>query len=124
MTAVGDADLAITRQSYVFKYLESKFPAYVVYPEEGTTVNLFCVGVFQSCKHDTDALAFMEWLLTEPSVQKISQEDATGYLFLFPRGIDGAAADGEKIWLNNSYLEPDKQESLTRKWLDKVRFSK
>lgn len=124
MTAVGDADLAITRQSYVFKYLESKFPAYVVYPEEGTAVNLFCVGVFQSCQQDANALTFMEWLLTEPSVQKISQEDATGYLFLFPRGIDGAAADGEKIWLNNSYLEPDKQESLTRKWLDKVRFSK
>ena len=32
MTAVGDADVAITRQSYVFKYLENKFPAYVVHP--------------------------------------------------------------------------------------------
>lgn len=124
MTAVGDADLAITRQSYVFKYLESKFPAYVVYPEEGTPVNLFCVGVFKSCTQDKEALAVMEWLLTEPSVQKISQEDATGYLFLFPRGIEGAVADGEKIWLNNSYLEPKQQEKLTTKWLDKVRFSK
>ena len=41
MTAVGDADVAITRQSYVFKYLENKFPAYVVHPKEGTPVNLY-----------------------------------------------------------------------------------
>lgn len=124
MTAVGDADLAITRQSYVFKYLESKFPAYVIYPSEGTPVNLFCTGVFKDCKQDAQALTVMEWLLTSPSVQKISQEDATGYLFLFPRGIEGAAADAEKIWLNSSYLEPKQQEQLTTKWLDKVRFSK
>ena len=124
MTAVGDADLAITRQSYVFKYLDSKFPAYVVYPAEGTPVNLFCLGEFKVCKHEEQALQLMEWLLTAPEVQKISQENATGYLFLFPRGIEGAAADAEKIWLNSTYLEPEQQEKLTTKWLDKVRFSK
>ena len=124
MTAVGDADLAITRQSYVFKYLESKFPAYVVYPAEGTPVNLYCVGLFKACTQESEALAVMEWLLTDASVQKISQEDATGYMFLFPRGIEGNAADAEKIWLNESYLEPKQQEALTAKWLEKVRFSK
>ena len=124
MTAVGDADLAITRQSYVFKYLESKFPAYVVYPAEGTPVNLFCLGEFKDCSQEEQAMQLMEWLLTAPEVQKISQENATGYLFLFPRGIEGAAADAEKIWLNSTYLEPEQQERLTTKWLDKVRFSK
>lgn len=35
LTTVGDADLAITRRSYVFKYLENDFPAYIVFPSEG-----------------------------------------------------------------------------------------
>lgn len=124
MAAVGDADVAITRQSYVFKYLENKFPAYVVYPKEGTPVNLFCVGLFKNTADDLQGLAVMEWLLTSEQVQAIAQENATGYLFLFPRGFDEAAADADKIWLNSSYLEPVKQDSLTNKWLSKVRFSK
>lgn len=124
MSAVGDADVAITRQSYVFKYLENKFPAYVVYPKEGTPVNLFCVGLFKNTADDLQGLAVMEWLLTSEQVQAIAQENATGYLFLFPRGFDEAAADADKIWLNSSYLEPDKQDGLTNKWLSKVRFSK
>ena len=66
----------------------------------------------------------MEWLLTSEQVQAIAQENATGYMFIFPRGFDEAAADGDKIWLNSSYLEPVKQDSLTNKWLSKVRFSK
>ena len=124
MAAVGDADVAITRQSYVFKYLENKFPAYVVYPKEGTPVNLFCVGLFKNTADDLQGLKVMEWLMTSEQVQAIAQENATGYLFLFPRGFDAAAADGDKIWLNSSYLESVKQDGLTNKWLSKVRFSK
>lgn len=124
LTAVGDADVAITRQSYVFKYLESKFPAYVVYPREGTPVNLYCAGLFRNGADDVEGLEVMEWLLTSAQVQTIAQEDATGYLFLFPHGIDAAAADAGKIWINSSYLEPAKQEALTGKWLGNVRFSK
>lgn len=124
LTAVGDADVAITRQSYVFKYLESKFPAYVVYPREGTPVNLFCAGLFKDAADDVQGLAVMEWLLTSAQVQTIAQEDATGYMFLFPHGVDAAAADADKIWLNSSYLEPAQQETLTGKWLGNVRFSK
>ena len=66
----------------------------------------------------------MEWLLTSEQVQAIAQENATGYMFIFPRGFDAAAADADKIWLNSSYLEPVKQDGLTNKWLSKVRFSK
>ncbi len=124
MTAVGDADLAITRQSYVFKYLESKFPAYVVQPKEGSPVNLYCVGMFKDCAADERALAFMEWLLVSDKVQSISQEDATGFMFIFPRGMEAGAVDADKLWLNSSYLAPEKQDALTNKWLEKVRFSK
>ena len=124
MTAVGDADLAITRQSYVFKYLESKFPAYVVQPKEGTPVNLYCVGLFKGSTQDELALTFMEWLLGSERVQTISQEDATGFLFIFPRGLEEPAAPADKLWVNRAYLAPKQQEELTKKWLEKVRFSK
>lgn len=124
MTAAGDADLAITRQSYVFKYLESKFPAYVVQPQEGTPVNLYCMGLFKESQQQEQAELVMEWLLSSPQVQTIAQEDATGYQFLFPRGLEAASVDGERLWLHGSYLAPARQEQLTHKWLEKVRFSK
>lgn len=124
MTAVGDADLAITRQSYVFKYLENKFPAYVVQPKEGTPVNLYCMGIFKNCSEDVQALAFMEWLLADEKVQAVSQANNTGFLFLFPRGLSGGAVDASKLWLNKSYLQPAAQDALTKKWLERVRFSR
>ena len=124
MTAVGDADLAITRQSYVFKYLENKFPAYVVHPREGTPVNLFCVGVFKECREEQGAQQFMEWLLSSDKLQAVAQTNNTGYMFIFPRGIDEAPVDEQKLWLNKSYLQQDKQEALTNRWLERVRFSK
>ena len=124
MTAVGDADVAITRQSYVFKYLENKFPAYVVHPREGTPVNLFCVGVFAASSLDKEAMQFMEWLLASERAQAVAQAHNTGYMFIFPRGIDKAPVDEKKLWLNTSYLEASKQEALTNRWLERVRFSK
>lgn len=124
MTAVGDADLAITRQSYVFKYLENKFPAYVVHPREGTPVNLFGVGLFKDCRQEQGALEFMGWLLGSDRVQAVAQTHNTGYLFIFPRGINEAPVDEKKLWLNKSYLQQEKQEALTNRWLERVRFSK
>ena len=124
MTAVGDADLAVTRQSYVFKYLENDFPSYVVHPNEGSPINLYGVGVFADCGLTKEAASFFEWLIGSAEVQKISQLDAVGYHFLFPRGKDYAAADTEKLWLNKNYVDYTKQEELVAKWLEKVRFSK
>lgn len=124
MTAVGDVDLAITRQSYVFKYLENKFPAYVVHPKEGSPVNLFGVGMFKECSQEQGALQFMEWLLRSDKLQAVAQSNNTGYMFIFPRGIDEQPVDEKKLWLNKSYLQLEKQEALTNRWLERVRFSK
>ena len=126
MTAVGDADVAITRQSYVFKYLENKFPAYVVHPKEGTPVNLYCVGLFKDCSAEQKkaALQFMSWLMSSDRVQAVAQTHNTGYMFIFPRVVDAKPVDADKLWLNTSYLEAAKQEALTNRWLERVRFSK
>ena len=126
MTAVGDADVAITRQSYVFKYLENKFPAYVVHPREGTPVNLYCVGMFSGCNEEQEkaVVQFMSWLISSDKVQAVAQTNNTGYMFIFPRGVDAKPVDAKKLWLNTSYLEPAKQEALTNRWLERVRFSK
>lgn len=123
MTAVGDADLALTRQSYVFKYLENNFPAYVVFPEEGTPVNLYGAAVFSSSKKVAEAADFIDWLITNAAVKRISLEKNTGFMFLLPQGIDGPTADPNKLWLNTTYLSYPEQEKLNRKWLDLVRFS-
>ena len=124
MTAVGDADVAITRQSYVFKYLENKFPAYVVHPREGTPVNLYCVGLFKGCSKEKEALQFISWLLTSEKVQAVAQANNTGYMFIFPRGLEEGPVNEEKLWLNVNYLDAAKRDALLKKWLERVRFSK
>ncbi len=120
MTAVGDADIAITRQSYVFKYLESKFPAYIVIPREGTPVNLYGIGMFAGASAET--VAVMEWMLTDDDLRSVAQRDATGYMFL--KDEAGVPVNPNKLWLNKSYLTAVKQDALTRTWLERVRFSK
>lgn len=121
MTAVGDADLAVTRNSLVYKYLESNFPAYVVYPEEGAPVDLYGVAVFKEARAAEACGAFTAWLLQDAEAQRVSQMQNTGFFFLLPQG--GRAAEPDKLWLNNSYLLYGPQEELKRKWLEKVRFS-
>ena len=104
--------------------MENKFPAYVVHPREGTPVNLFGVGLFKDCRQEQGALEFMGWLLGSDRVQAVAQTHNTGYLFIFPRGINEAPVDEKKLWLNKSYLQQEKQEALTNRWLERVRFSK
>lgn len=124
LAAVGDADVAITRQSYVFKYLESKFPAYVVQPQEGTPVNLYGMAMLNSSERKQEALLFMEWLLRSEKLQAVAQAENTGYMFIFPRGIDEAPVDADKLWLNKNYLQTAKLDDLVNRWIARVRFSK
>ena len=121
-TAVGDADIGITRQSYVFKYLENKFPAYVIIPKEGTPIDLYGMGLFKDCANESKAQIFMEWLMTSSDMQIFSQQMQSGYEFLFNDA--GSINKTEGLWLNNSYLTWKAQEDLTNRWLDIVRFSK
>lgn len=123
MAAVGDADVAITRQSFVSKYLENDFPAYVVYPEEGMPVILYGVGIHKDCREIGVAIAFIDWLIADDVVKSVSQTNDTGFMFLLPQGINGSVANAEQLWLNTEYLLPDRQEYLASRWLDTVRFS-
>lgn len=124
MTAVGDADIAITRQSYIFKYLENNFPAYIIQPQEGTPVNLYGAAIFKNSADKNACIEFIDWLITDNEVKRIAQEKNTGFMFFLPQGIDGIAANPDKLWLNNNYLSFSAQEKLTDKWLEKVRFSR
>lgn len=124
LAAVGDADLAITRQSYVSQYLENNFPAYVIHPKEGAPVNLYCVAAYRDCKNLTVANDFINWLIANEEVRCISQTVDTGYMFLLPDGVNGAAVNPDKLWLNKNYIKKEQQETLVTRWLEHVRFSK
>lgn len=123
MVAVGDADLAITRQSYVFKYLENNFPAYVVYPEEGTPVDLYGAAVFKNTKFKNEGISFISWLIADETVKKVSQVNETGFMFLLPQGLNGAEVAPDQLWINKNYLLTAQLDDLTSKWLANVRFS-
>ena len=123
MAAVGDADIAITRQSYVSKYLENNFPAYVIIPEEGTPANLFGIAVYKECKYKKEATDFINWIIADEAVKTLSQKIDTGYMFLLPNGMNGALANTENLWLNTKYQTAEQQEALALRWLQTVRFS-
>lgn len=124
MTALGDADVAITRLSYVFKYLENDFPAYIVHPREGAPVNLYGAGVCRGTKKTVQAEDFLTWLIAGDEVQRIAQKNFTGYMFLFPQGIEGSPADIKKIWINKKFQGDPEREALAARWVETIRFSK
>ena len=123
MAAVGDADVAITRQSYVSKYLENNFPAYVIVPKEGTPAELFGIAVYKECKYKKEATDFINWIIADEVVKTLSQKIDTGYMFLLPNGMNGALANTENLWLNTKYQTAEQQEALALRWLQTVRFS-
>ena len=77
MAATGDADIAITRRSHIFKYLQNDFPAYILIPEEGTPVNLYGIGVMQNSKKQKEVTAFLNWVLQD-SEERVSSGTASG----------------------------------------------
>lgn len=124
LTAVGDADLAITRRSYVFKYLENTFPAYKVIPGEGTPVILYGVAIDSASKKHKAVQLFRDWLLSSSEPQKIALEQNTGYVFLLTDGLNiNHSNEPEKLWLNTEYSFPAEQEALVDKWLQSARFA-
>lgn len=117
ITATGDADIALTRSSYIFQYLENSFPAYMARPVEGTPVNLWGVGIDAQSAENKAAHDFCRWLLTEKEVSRILLQQNTGL-----ETITAANADSGKLWLNTHYLEQSKADGLINKWLETVRF--
>lgn len=124
MAAVGDADIAITKQSFVSKYLENNFPAYVLVPKEGTPIDLYGGAVYKECKNVKAATDFINWLIADEAVKYVSQTIDTGYMFLLPKGVHGSTVEAETLWLNNKYLKKEQQEALVSSWLENVRFNK
>ena len=120
MVAVGDADIAITRQSYLAKYLESSCPAYVVLPQEGTPVNLYGVALLSQCRNVATAQLFFNWLRKEACQSMAAQEQETGYLFL--ANLQGQAVTPKQLWQNSEYLNLEQLQKLSEQWLQSVRF--
>ncbi len=117
MAATGDADIALTRSSYIFQYLENSFPAYVARPVEGTPVNLWGVAIAAESSENHAAQDFSRWLLTDENVKLILSQQNTGL-----ESLNGDNTDSSKLWLNTHYLASEKADLLINKWLETVRF--
>jgi iron(III) transport system substrate-binding protein len=117
MVAGGDADLALTRSSFVAPYLESDFPAYVQVPEGGTPVTLYAFAQAKTSREQAAGADFLHWLLTAPEAQKIIQP--AGY-YLVPTGIDQAVSD--TLWLNTFYKDSQAVDKLVDTWVKAIRL--
>lgn len=120
----GDVDIAVTRESFVYKHLDNSFPAYVVFPMEGTPVDLYGIGFAAKSKNKQEAKLFCKWVFESDQWQHTSQRLNTGFRFIFPRGIDEEPINEKLLWLNNKYVDEKSQEQLLNKWLSGVRFSR
>lgn len=123
MVATGEADMTVTVQSMVSKYLEIEFPAYTVMPKEGSPATMYGLAAFKGSESTYGNQTFMNWLLTDDSVKVICQKMDAGFIFLVHGAQMNPVAEPRKVWLNRDYLTKEKLEALTNQWLEKVRFS-
>ena len=123
MAATGDADIAITRRSHIFKYLQNDFPAYILIPEEGTPVNLYGIGVIQNSKKQKEVTAFLNWVLQDSEARTVLMTTRSGYLPVLPRGETGQAVSKGTLWVNTFYKDRQSLEKLTEEWLRKIRLA-
>lgn len=124
LVATGEADMTVTVHSIVCKYLENEFPAYVVFPIEGSPANLYGIACFKGSENTLGNQEFMNWLIANDRVKTISQRQDTGFIYLIHDNKLNPVADPNKVWINNQYLTLEKLEALTNQWVEKVRFSK
>lgn len=122
MLVAGDADISITLKSYAYEFTEEDFPAYLIEPKEGTPAVIYGVAIYKGSDSLDEAKIFAQWLLSSPSVRKISLKEETGFNFIMPRGIPGPVVNSKQLWFNNKYLDPDSINHLVQKWYEEVRF--
>lgn len=123
MTATGDADIALTRRSYVFKYLQDDFPAYILIPGEGTPVNLYGAGIRKATKKQEACRNFINWMLHDPEARNVLLSQKCGYLPVLPRGEKGKAVDSGKLWTNTFYKDDAALDGLSQTWLSQIRLT-
>ena len=123
MAATGDADIAVTRRSYVFKYLQNDFPAYILIPEEGTPVNLYGIGILQNSKKQKEITALINWILQASEARTVLLTTRSGYLPVLPRGEKGQMVSMNTLWLNTFYKNRQMLEKLTGDWLREIRLA-
>ena len=123
MAATGDADIAITRRSHVFKYLQNDFPAYILIPEEGSPVNMYGIGILQNSKMQRETSVFINWLLQSSEARTVLMMTRSGYLPVLPQGEKGQAVDMNALWTNTFYKNSQALEKLTGDWLREIRLA-
>lgn len=117
MVAGGDADVTLTRSSFVAPYLESNFPAYVQVPEGGTPVTLY---VFARAKESQEQVAvadFLNWLLTSQQAQQIIRP--AGF---YPLPAENTQELSRKLWLNTFYKDAQAVDKLVDVWVKTIRL--
>lgn len=123
MAATGDADIAITRRSHVFKYLQNDFPAYILIPAEGTPVNLYGIGILQSSTMQKEVVAFINWFLQSSEARTFLMTTRSGYLPVLPKGEGGQAVNMQALWTNTFYKDRKMLEKLAGDWLQEIRLA-
>lgn len=122
LVVTGDDDVALVRRSQVFRYLEHKFPAFVLTPRNGTPAILYGAGVLKAGVQSAIARQFVEWLELDSDARRVNLRHDTGLLFFLNYGAGAALVRPEQVWLNKKYISWTERDRLSQKWLRDVRF--
>ena len=123
MAATGDADIAITRRSHVFKYMQNDFPAYILIPSEGTPVNLYGAAILKNSRRVKECTAFIDWVLYSSEARNVLLTTRSGYLPLLPQGEQGHAVRLDTLGTNTFYTDERMMEKLAEDWVREIRLS-
>lgn len=123
MAATGDADIAVTRRSHAFKYLQNDFPAYILIPEEGAPVNLYGIGLLKNSKNQKNITDFINWMLQSAEVRTTLMTTRSGFLPVLPQGDKGQAIRMNQLWTNTFYKDAGAVDKLADDWLKEIRLA-
>lgn len=97
----GDAALAIQQDTSIYALIDQKEPVSVVYPSEGVVAIPSSAGIASNSKHEDQAKAFVQFLLTKDAeTAMLTAEGGDGFFAPVINGVKGKGArlDNTASW--------------------------
>ena len=121
---MGEVDISIAVESETLRYMQNDYPLKIIYPMDGTSYLLTCVGIstVDSSKIKS-AEQFADWLLSD-EVQRILQSSGFYFVPTNPQTLAHKKFAGKnlKLFDKRQNFTPEQQYEFLDRWVKQVRF--
>lgn len=123
MVGLGEADIAIAVQSETLRYVNDGFPIKIIYPSDGTAYMLTGVALASGAPNETEAKAFIEWLLQDAAQDALRKNR----FYFVPTNPDVKAlkafnVQALQLFEYDDNFSAEEKARLLDKWVQDVRL--